>query len=362
MLWVIVHNSSAQMMRQDEHSSAVYIRALDVFLGTGWMGVQLFFLLSGYLITLILIRSRGQPRALPTFFIRRILRIFPVYFLMLGIFVVSLPALSRIMPEWALEIREHAFWYWTYSTNWIQPFLNDKGLPHLWSLAVEEQFYLLWPFLVLYLPRRFLPVVFVAFIAIATVSRTALLTGSAPWMQSAAYLWTTSRLDALAAGGVLAWLASRGNLPSLRIARAIFWAGTAAVLFVILVSHEFLSSSGGVQLFNQSLAIVMFFGLIARVLREDSALYLRWLRHPAAVWIGRVSFAMYLFHLPIFRLWFKVNPLPTQHLADGARFAAIVANFMAVALMSVVLASLSWIAFERPVLRLKRHFRYVDRG
>ncbi|MGH9886362.1 MAG: acyltransferase family protein, partial [bacterium] len=108
----------------------------------GWVGVQLFFVLSGYLISGILLDSREAPGYYRAFFGRRVLRIFPLYYGMLLVCLVILPALG-LAPAALLADRAHSVWLWTYLINWVEPFgVPVAAFPHFWSLAVEEQFYL----------------------------------------------------------------------------------------------------------------------------------------------------------------------------------------------------------------------------
>ncbi|HZJ61945.1 MAG TPA: acyltransferase [Kofleriaceae bacterium] len=120
----------------------------------GWVGVQLFFVLSGYLISGILLDTRGAPGYYRAFFGRRVLRIFPLYYGVLFLCLVLLPVLG-LAPDALLADRRHSVWLWTYLINWAEPLGAAIAVfPHFWSLAVEEQFYLVWPFVVSRTPPR----------------------------------------------------------------------------------------------------------------------------------------------------------------------------------------------------------------
>ena len=121
----------------------------------GWLGLDIFFALSGFLITDILINTVGHKNFLRNFYGRRILRVFPVYYLGLIIFLIVLPGIGSFSFRFDYYI-DHQLWFWTYLQNWLfifHPPTNESSLNHLWSLAVEEQFYLLWPFSVLVLRK-----------------------------------------------------------------------------------------------------------------------------------------------------------------------------------------------------------------
>src|SRR5579863_9160491 len=173
---------------------------VDAALNAGWLGVDVFFVLSGFLITGILLDARGDE-AQPSegyflrFYARRALRIFPLYYLFLAvtIFIARPP-----MPH-------GTWWYWSYTSNVL---IARHGWPeglwetgHLWSLAVEEQFYLVWPAIIAWTPRRRLPVLCVAIIVGAIAVRIALIHQGAAL---GAYVLTPARADTLAVGAALA--------------------------------------------------------------------------------------------------------------------------------------------------------------
>src|SRR2546427_5689081 len=122
------------------------------------MGVDLFFVLSGFLITGILLDTKGSRHYLRQFHARRVLRIFPLYYAALALFLILLPMLlpgDRVLRDLTAD----SVWYWTYLYNVkvaAAGFTSSSALGHFWSLAVEEQFYLIWPIVVLYLARRHL--------------------------------------------------------------------------------------------------------------------------------------------------------------------------------------------------------------
>jgi peptidoglycan/LPS O-acetylase OafA/YrhL len=128
------------------------------FHGSAWAGVDLFFVLSGFLITGILLDSRGQENYFRNFYARRTLRIFPLYYTVLAVallvvpFVVGFPRLPAAYPR----LLENQLWLWTYTQNYLQATTAHTlpGFGHFWSLAVEEQFYWFWPLVVCLLPRK----------------------------------------------------------------------------------------------------------------------------------------------------------------------------------------------------------------
>ncbi|MCA9081017.1 MAG: acyltransferase [Planctomycetaceae bacterium] len=179
----------------------------------GQTGVDLFFVLSGYLITSILLRQRGCTGALKNFWGRRFLRIFPLYYVVL--------TLAWIVPQirtLPVDVAASDAWLWSYLAN-IPPTIShqETSLPHFWSLAVEEQFYLFWPLLALMVTPRIVGRVSLALFVLAPIARWYSVTIG--W---SAFYALPCRMDALAAG---AWLATCTKERSLNVEmlRRIRW-------------------------------------------------------------------------------------------------------------------------------------------
>jgi peptidoglycan/LPS O-acetylase OafA/YrhL len=165
----------------------------------GWIGVQLFFVLSGYLITRGLLVTQDQPDYFERFFLKRVLRIFPLYYLALLVFLVLLPATGWVEQR---SMQYSPLWLWAYLSNWTTPFEPTGGpLPHFWSLAVEEQFYLVWPLLLWKLRLRHVWWLCLGLTALSPLLRLLLVRQGFP--DEALYEFTFSRMDALAGAAAL---------------------------------------------------------------------------------------------------------------------------------------------------------------
>ncbi|HYK81566.1 MAG TPA: acyltransferase, partial [Gemmatimonadales bacterium] len=173
----------------------------------GWIGVDIFFVLSGFLITGILLDSRGQPRWWPNFFVRRALRVFPLYYGALLFLFVLLPRVVHwAEPDFA-TLQANQPWYWGYMVNVLHALTSGEGTPlntgHLWSLSIEEQFYLIWPLIVWACsPRGLLRMA--AFAVVAGLAFRLAVVLHDPANARAAYFLTPGRLDTLMAGAALA--------------------------------------------------------------------------------------------------------------------------------------------------------------
>jgi len=302
-----------------------------------WAGVDLFFVLSGFLITAILLRQRGSDSFFRSFYYRRFLRIFPAYYLVL------LMTFAFFDAEW----REHWYWYVFYISN-IQDAFVGIGSPLLspmWSLAVEEQFYLLWPLLVFFLGSKGMWRLSWACLLIAPVVRGALTISFDDFRP--VYALLPCRLDLLAAGGLMAIARMRDRERFNALARHGFRVaalGSVAFAGMAVLLPEFRTSENSL-LFNvlgYSLIGVVMVGIVAGVVaaRSDGVVY-RLLTAKGLVYLGTISYMMYLCHLLIImelRHWLQL-PQPF----NAALSLAVV----------ILVSSLSWFAMERPLMGYK---------
>lgn len=349
VLVVIVHNAGYVL----GSTRGLLTQLAATLSGAGWVGVQLFFVLSGYLITGILLDSRGRPGYLRAFYLRRTLRIFPPYYALLLLTLLAAPLLAS--PALDAALRAHQWTFWLYVSNWTQPFgASVPGWSHLWSLAVEEQFYLAWPLLVLWLGRRGLVTLATAMVVAGPAVRLALRASDLP--ADAAYQFTIARWDALAAGALLAALLRTPQWPS-RLARlSVPTLATASVGLgvVFVVARGLPSDDRLVQVAGQSLVAVACTALLALALRPvDASPFARALTWRPLRETGRYSYALYLAHFPIHTL--LASRLGAWVTADDSpwRLARGTVHFGAVYLLSLATAMLSWRLLERPLLRVK---------
>ena len=332
-------------------------KALTYPMILGWSGVDLFFVLSGFLITRILIRTRGASNYFAAFYARRALRILPLYLLAVLIcFRVFLPlAESRgalVADKFALEP-----WFWLHVSNWATAFGRDMPpVSHFWSLAIEEQFYAVWPVLVLLTPLRRLPAVCAAIAVASAGMRCAAAAAGAP--PEALHRLTIFRLDGLAIGGLAAALAA---LPERRAAltRRLrpLAIGTSAALAALLVSGRSAISPAMTRLGYTAFALVygcLVFGAFAQA-GAPSGLA-RWLRLSALRTLGKYSYGIYVVHYPIALLqrWFLAEHASALEAPAGTLvwLLSIVAGIAA----SFLVALVSWNLYEKRFLAWKRLF------
>jgi peptidoglycan/LPS O-acetylase OafA/YrhL len=321
-------------------------RWVEIATRPGWMGVDLFFVLSGFLITGILLDSVGRPHYFRNFYGRRALRILPLYYLILLLIGIS-------YSGWRGFVGLSIF----YLSNMAPIFGVAVVYAPLWSLSVEEHFYLLWPWLISRLrPQR------VWLLAAAICFAEPVFRGFAFFQGWDVATYTWFRLDGLAAGALLAiFVRSNGyserrllGLGSICIAAAGILAGIGFP-FGIYTRKTLI---GDALLYT--FCSLMFAGIISVVLsggfrRLSSLMRSRFLR-----WCGDLSYCLYIVHWLIFCGWDTIiGKYPPRVVAGWGRFGALCFRALGVCVICFVLAELSNLFFEGPLLRLKRFFVYT---
>lgn len=331
--------------------------------GYGLLGVDLFFVLSGFLITGLLLRAKGRPHYFRNFYARRTLRIFPLYYAVLAALFVVLP--QFITPSPLLqEAARHQAWLWTYTSNFyiasVASWDSLTYVNHFWSLAVEEHFYLIWPLVVFSVTRPTLERVCVAVILGGLALRIILALQGMNELSIS--VLTPCRIDTLCVGGLLATVAHRDDgAPVLfqRSRRAAVLIGLA----VLAVSAWCVAIDFGVPVLHQirDTLYAAFFGtLVLLAVHPDSGVVKAAFQNGALRFLGKYSYGLYVYHAML--LWYFLET------GVEARFDTLLGNHLlamaAVALLgsaiSIAIAVASYHFFEQHLLALKRFFETVD--
>ncbi len=334
------------------------------FAASGWIGVDLFFVLSGFLITGILLDTAGRKGYWKSFILRRSVRIFPLYYGTLIVVFAIAPlvclALGYESATGALAaVKETQFWYWGYLQNWLFAWQgawpDGRVLNHFWSLAVEEQFYLIWPFVVIACSRKRLAWVCFGLCLTALTLRYTLLINGVPGVTT--YVMTITRMDSLCAGALLAiafrspgWASRRAKyLPILCAAGFVMLLGVD-VFYPILKSQSFAAYSIG-----HSLVAIVFATLIGTlVLLTDRHFLSRLFCFAGLTTLGKYSYAIYVFHRFVYR---AVKSYDWNFLPQSAQSWAI---FSTTLVLSYLVARISWLLWESPFLALKVYMPRPD--
>jgi peptidoglycan/LPS O-acetylase OafA/YrhL len=309
------------------------------------MGVDLFFVLSGFLITGILWDARGGTAYFRRFYARRTRRIFPLYYLVLAaaLFVVPHLPLSAAHAAKAAGVEGRQWWYWLYLSNFEMA--GAGRIPHAvlgvsWTLAIEEQFYLVWPVVVLLLNRRALMRLCAALVFVAPAIRIVMALGGSPYLPM--YVLTWCRMDALAAGAWVA-LAARGpgGLPALRpAARWAVMIGFAATVGLAIKEGGTSARLDGIHTVGFSAIALMGAGLLVVAGTSKSPL----LCGRTLGTFAKYSYAMYLFHMPVRIVITRYGFVPETWLQQLAFYGVATAATLAAGWAS-------WHLIEKRLLR-----------
>jgi peptidoglycan/LPS O-acetylase OafA/YrhL len=340
------------------------VGAITFPLGEG--GVRLFFILSGFLITSILLDAKQYAHYFKNFYARRALRILPLYYFYLILAFAILPALFTVPWRDAL-IAKQILPFCFYIANNVEHVqsLHVPGqmalwdypqIHHLWSLAIEEQFYLFWPLVVFLLNRRALKVLWT--VTIIATPFLIFLYNVAHGRVSGMPALTVFHLDSLCLGGLIACLATeeRGAALLARLSRPVFLiaAGLAVSLLVLKKLTGFHDTFQIlIWILNFLLASVLVSSLLTRNRTERAVLSRRWLTR-----IGKYSYGLYVYHQIVLRMIVAPEITRVGFLTRHGMLLEVVVTALFGLAITYVIAWISWQVFEKQLLKLKRYFEY----
>jgi len=340
-------------------SSNVGLRATKALFEYGWVGVDLFFALSGFLITGILLDTRKSQNYFSAFYARRVLRIFPLYYMAL-LAVLAAAAVIKPTPT-AIPLAADRKLYFIYLTNWLVLWKGQWGpnvIGHFWSLAVEEQFYLVWPLCVWALLSRNVARVAVGFSIVALLVRVYWLMRTGP--SQAIVMATVTRMDSLLCGAFAAVL-FRNQVVLRRLRRFLPTVSLVAILMFSAGIVSFAGNPAARDTFAEStgfsLLAIGFSALVlyAAATEGSSVLTQRVFSSRVLTDFGKYSYGIYVYHIPVLGaceiLLYRHLPLS---LVGDSRFGVLYFVFLIAA--SFVVAKVSYECLERHFLALKRYF------
>jgi len=318
----------------------------------------LFFVLSGFLITDILLQTIGEKGFLKRFYIRRMLRIFPLYYLLLIFCLIILPVIGSFKGTMGYYTG-YQWWFWLYFQNWlyiIHPPEQNNFLLHLWSLAVEEQFYIIWPFVIL-LVRKIKTLFWIMIFLLIGI----MVTRSLLWITNTEglqyfNLYIFTRIDGICIGCALALLQRiNPGLISRNISIIVF--SIAALNF----SFFFLNRVNDYSFPYFNFVGYTTFAVIFAILVDECIVNSRgWTARICNIkplkFFGKISYGFYILHWPVYKLanenlitWLKDNQIQNEYYTQ-------MISALACTCLAILLSTLSYYFFEARFLRLKNRF------
>lgn len=332
----------------------------------GWIGVDIFFVLSGFLITAILLKTRGETHYFRNFYARRVLRIFPLYYLVAVVVYIFLPfilvkgeILAVVQTSWPFSM--------LYLQNWLYiPKVShyfDAGTPAFlgptWSLAIEEQFYLIWPTVVYFFDRRKLFILSVMILVFAFLTRVFLFFFARSWVSLEEFIHfsTVTRFDGFCVGALIA-LAFESEEWKQKISRfgwPILLCSLAGWIGITIATNNNLSVLAKNPYKNIWSYLLLALGsgaLVVLALTQQPQSRIRiFFRNPILVFWGKYSYAIYILHIPIILILLKIMR-DLGYRGDIAWFVFIVLGCTLTILCSLT----TWHLLEKHVLKLKKYF------
>jgi len=313
----------------------------------GSLGVTLFFVLSGFLISRILMSEKEKmtslPQSLKTFYIRRFLRIFPLYYLVLAIaFIADIPS-----------ARQYFGWLLSYTANYPAA-MTQGGLRyvnHFWTLCVEEQFYIFFPLFIFLLPKKYLLKGFLALTLLAIGSRIVIVflvhdRASAIWDT---YALTPCCFDCFGLGAILGFLYLY-RMPRLNILlhQRMLIILILAVTIFLYNQVRFSPDWSRINIFGRLLfSLICFWAIGNAVLHQFGKRVRGILTNRLMVYMGKISYGIYVYHFFV------------PYLMRGIHFPYVRLTYP---FITIILAMISWHFYEYPINKLKRHFEYKQTG
>jgi peptidoglycan/LPS O-acetylase OafA/YrhL len=329
----------------------------------GWVGVDIFFVLSGFLITSILLKTKEKKDYFKNFYMRRALRIFPLYFVCVAVILYFIPVLDGVFVP---EVPRVIPFLLLYQQNWINILGGDLWmtlyLSVTWSLAIEEQFYLVWPAIVFFSRKETLLRISIGIIAASILARIigVFFWGDIGQVTNFFFYNTFTRFEQLVFGALLAMAFIHADWRERlrRISLPVF------LLFLIIFLGLCLASLPGVPhpiynnypltLAGYTVSSVFTAALIAYLMSNENSTMLHvFFRNRILVFFGKHSYAMYLIHMPIALIFMEF------FWKNGYRGWQIYVEYVALAFgVTILISFITWHVFEKHMLNLKKYFEY----
>jgi peptidoglycan/LPS O-acetylase OafA/YrhL len=358
LLVLLCHSAMIQAMPVPDSLAFLH---LPGFLFLGWSGVDLFFVLSGFLISGILLDTKESKNYFSSFYARRALRILPLYLVsVFAYFHIALPLAHRF-GQWPNLTNSLEIWFWLHLSNWqIALGKNGNWVGHFWSLAIEEQFYLFWPIVVFIAGRKWLPHVCIGLIGLSFGLRC--LYAHNAYGEFFLYGLTPFRVEPLAFGSLAAVLIRnlkiRPFLSSRRFLFGIAFCGVLMLGVTLLQGRSFEFKAAPMATYGYSSFALLYVALVLYAdLHSGSSAWLSpYLRTNLLRAFGKYSYGIYVFHLPLFKAYGHVVSRVSAVLPGSLRLAFWLTAVIAGIGLAYAIAIVSWNVVEKRFWNLKYRF------
>jgi peptidoglycan/LPS O-acetylase OafA/YrhL len=329
------------------------------FLNYGWLGVDLFFVLSGFLITEILLSKRNARNYFKNFYTRRMLRIFPLYYLCLILFILILPTLKNFPFNFNFYTGNQ-LWFWFYIENWLL-ILKPWGdstlvLNHFWSLAVEEQFYLIWPIVVVFIRKpKHLLWLCTSLLIIVVLSRCYI------WFNRNIYpayssIFLFTRIDGILIGAILA-IVKLINYNFLKKYSYLVISGLALLNFIfyfINKNEQFTFPYWAIV--GYTTFAIMFALLAGEVLDSQNKILNLILNIPVLKFLGKISYGFYVFHWPVYLLLYGYVETWIRTIVNFTHVELQISVSFILTIVAFIISLISYYTYEKFWRQLKERF------
>jgi peptidoglycan/LPS O-acetylase OafA/YrhL len=325
----------------------------------GLRGVELFFILSGFLISGILINSKKSPSFFKTFYFRRFIRIFPLYYFVLAISFLVLPQFINIDASGNYVIKQQV-WLWTYTSNLSNIFdqiswddsLNFPSFGHFWSLCVEEHFYVFWPFLIYYSNEKWLTRIMWILVALSAFSVLFVFVfgDCIPILK-----WSSIRCSGvLSLGGLIAYYL---NNPLQHKQIVIISQKSIMISGILFLLAHFIPRQCEIHQVLTFFTSLVFFSCLLVLAIEDRNIMSKLFKHRSLYFIGKISYGIYVYH-GVLRPYFKSFLYDDLEIYINNGILRSLIYTITCTMISIFIAWISWVIIEKPILSLKTYFKY----
>jgi peptidoglycan/LPS O-acetylase OafA/YrhL len=318
-------------------------------------GVSMFFVLSGFLITKIILEFRqyneenniGHGHFIKAFHMRRTLRIFPVYYL--TIIVLAILNFSNC--------RELFPWLISFTSNFKMTLANDYFWPftHFWALAVEEQFYIIWVILMVFIPKRYLKNTIILSIVLSLIIRFYLMFYTKYWLGSTVLVFTN--MHSLGLGALISYYVvfHRQKFFTSKIQPyVITLIGLIILFFVVYVIFNLKGDLMIYKRFREPYMVMIYSLVVFLVIRTGFKGFFRFLlENKFVVYLGKISYGLYIYHVFAISVWIRLNKYVFKLEANPFE------TFVYLFIISLLMATISWYCIEKPINNLKKYFKYT---